>query len=410
MVDHLFRYESGKMVAALTKLFGFDQLEVAEDIVQDTFIQAFETWKYNGTPNNPQAWLYKVAKNKATDYCRRLQTKRKVDDHIKTAIPIQYSLTAEIEKVFHDIEDSQLRLLFSICHPSIPVEAQIALALKTLSGFGIQEIANAFLTSKETINKRLFRAKEKIRKENIDLEIPSKSHLPKRLEIVLKVIYLMFNEGYYSSTQETVVRKDLCLEAMRLCLLLIQSELRGKDIFALMALMCFHSSRFESRLTDDGDLITWDFQDRSSWNKELIGQGEFYLRKMEPEDISTKYQIEAAIAYHHIYPDSPTKWEALLGLYSRLAKVSNNPIVLLNLGYVLFRVHGSERAMKFLDSIDSLESHYLLFALKGEILTQDNPVIAIEMFLKSIEKTSLEVEKKALKEKIRKINERTSNN
>ena len=164
-ISHLFRHETGKMVAVLVKLFGFDYIEVAEDLVQDTFIKAMENWKIHGIPENPQAWLYAVAKNKATDYVRRQQVKKKVDEQLRSAIPVDYSITAHLEQAFQSIKDSQLQLLFSTCHPSIPKESRIAFALKLLGGFGIQEIANAFLTNKETINNRLFRAKEKIKKE-----------------------------------------------------------------------------------------------------------------------------------------------------------------------------------------------------------------------------------------------------
>lgn len=389
------------MVAVLTKLFGFDQLEVAEDLVQDTFIRAFETWKFNGTPDDPLAWLYTVAKNKATDYVRRQQTRRKVDDVVKTAIPVEYTITAQLEQAFHDITDSQLRLLFGVCHPAIPEEAQLALALKTLGGFGIQEIASAFLTNKEVINKRLFRAKQKIRKENIRLEIPPPNQLSDRTDNVLKAIYLMYNEGYHSASQEAVIRKDLCLEAMRLALLLEQSDLPvSKDCWALLALLCFHTSRFESRMNELGDLIPWSKQDQTKWNQELIDRGLAYLQRLNLSGLSSAYELEAAIAYFHTMGDHPEKWEGLLALYRRLTKVKSSPMAFLNETYVLSKVAGAEPALQMLASITELQNHYLFYAVKGEILLQRDPKEATKALEKAIDLAPLEAEKKILREKI----------
>lgn len=389
------------MVAVLTKLFGFDQLEVAEDLVQDTFIRAFESWKFKGTPDDPLAWLYAVAKNKATDYVRRQQTRRKVDDVVKTAIPVEYTITAQLEQAFHDITDSQLQLLFGVCHPAIPEEAQLALALKTLGGFGIQEIASAFLTNKEVINKRLFRARQKIRKENIPMEIPPPNQLSERTGRVLKAIYLMYNEGYHSSSQEAVIRKDLCLEAMRLALILEQSDLPiSKDCWALLALMCFHTSRFESRMNELGDLTPWSKQDQSKWNQDLIDRGLYYLQRLNLNQLSSAYELEAAIAYFHTLEDRPEKWEGLLALYRRLSKVKSSPMIRLNETYVLSKVTGAKHALEVLETLNELHDHYLYWALKGEILLEANPKEAIQALDKAIERAPLEAEKKILREKL----------
>ncbi len=395
------------MVAVLTRLFGFDQLEVAEDLVQDTFIRAFETWKFKGTPDDPLAWLYAVAKNKATDYVRRQQTRRKVDDVVKTAIPVEYTITAQLEQAFHDITDSQLQLLFGVCHPAIPEEAQLALALKTLGGFGIQEIASAFLTNKEVINKRLFRARQKIRNESIRLEIPPPHQLNERTSNVLKAIYLMYNEGYHSSSQEAVIRKDLCLEAIRLALLLEQSELPiTKDCWALLALMCFHTSRFDSRMNELGDLIPWSQQDQTRWNQELIERGLSYLQRLDLNGLSSAYELEAAIAYFHTMEDQPQKWEGLLALYRRLSRVKCGPMILLNETYVLGKVAGPDRALEMLETIPELSDHYLYFALKGEILLKKDPTAAIKALAKAIDLAPLEAEKKILQKKIDQFNRR----
>ncbi|NJO01583.1 MAG: sigma-70 family RNA polymerase sigma factor, partial [Bacteroidia bacterium] len=249
LVTHIFRHEAGKMVAVLTKLFGFDRLEVAQDLVQDTFVMAYESWKLKGIPQNPTGWLYTVAKNKALDYVRRQQNFQKIAKELKSALPLEYNISAEIEKAFQSITDSQLQMFFAVCHPAIPPEAQVALALQTLGGFSVEEIARAFLSNRENIKKRLQRARDKIRHEQIRLEFPNTAQLGSRLQSVLQCIYLLFNEGYHSRSQETVLRKDLCLEAMRLGLLLTQFPPTNRpEVNALMALMCFHASRFESRL------------------------------------------------------------------------------------------------------------------------------------------------------------------
>jgi RNA polymerase sigma factor (sigma-70 family) len=256
LVSHLFRHEAGKMVSVLTKFFGFEQLEIAQDLVQDTFVLAYESWKLKGNPDNPTSWLYTLAKNKALDYVRRQQKFQKISQELKTALPIEYNISAEIERAFQAISDNQLQMFFAVCHPAIPQEAQIALALQTLGGFSVDEIAKAFLTNRENIKKRLQRAKDKIRNEKISLEIPDENQVNNRIESVLQCIYLLFNEGYHSSSQETILRKDLCLEAMRLCLLLIQfPKTNLPAVNALMALMCFHASRFESRFDKQGHLI-----------------------------------------------------------------------------------------------------------------------------------------------------------
>ena len=404
LVDHLFRHESGRMAAALARLFGFDHLETVEDIVQDTFIQAVETWKVKGTPDNPQGWLYTVAKNKATDYVRRVQVKRKIEDQLKTAIPRDYSITAQLEVAFQAIEDSQLQMLFAVCHPSIPKESQIALALKTLGGFSVKEIANAFLSNQETINKRLFRAKEKIRNEKIAMQEPPPKQLEERLGGVLETVYLMFNEGYYSSSQESVLRKDLCLEAMRLGLLLIQSDLRKhKDVSALMALMCFHASRFESRLSAKGEMIPWEEQDREKWNNELIQRGMQYLSESDPGKFSSRFQIEGAIAFYHTHQDSEEKWNSLLNLYNQLSILTHNPMVSLNQAYVISRAQDEKTALKFLEGINVLSDHYLYHALKGQLTLTSNPEEAMKYFEKAHDLAPLKVEKQAIQKKMDKI-------
>src|SRR5882757_7870309 len=237
LIPHLFRTEYRKIVSVLCRRFGFDQMEIAEDITSDTFLTATQAWGPNGIPPNPTAWLYNVAKNKAKNYLQRASTfNQKISPEIKNSTADAYE--EEIDLSPQNINDSQLQMMFAICHPSISPEAQIGLSLRILCGFGIEEIANAFLINKETVNKRLFRAKEKLREERIKIELPNPSEIDARLTPVLTTIYLLFNEGYYSVSQNKTLRKDLCLEAMRLCTMLIENKATNKpSVNALLSLM-----------------------------------------------------------------------------------------------------------------------------------------------------------------------------
>jgi RNA polymerase sigma-70 factor (ECF subfamily) len=251
-------------------------------------------------------------------------------------------------------------MIFAICNPIIPTEAQIGLALRILCSFGIDEIAEAFLTNKETINKRLFRAKEKLRKNNIEIELPNESEINKRLEIVLTTLYLLFNEGYHSSTQNTQLRKELCLEAMRLNYFLIENDTTNKPIVnALMALMCFHSSRFEARTNQLGEPILYEEQDKNLWNEELIEKGNFFLIESAKGQEISKYHLEASIAYWHTTKiENTTKWDNILQLYNQLLQIDYSPITALNRTYALSKVVSKEKAIMEALKLDLKENHF----------------------------------------------------
>ena len=309
LIPHLFRTEFRKIAVVLCKLFGIEHIETAEDIASETFLSALETWTYKGIPENPTAWLYAVAKNKARNYIHHNQIFTG-----KIAPEIKYVSTKtegiEIDLSDENIVDSELQMLFAICHPSISTESQIGLSLRILCGFGIEEIANALLSNKEAINKRLFRAREKLRLENIKIEFPGESEINNRLETVLTTLYLLFNEGYYSESQEAVLREDLCLESMRLTYLLVGNERTNKPpVNALLSLMCFHSSRFAARKNDQGEMILYPNQDELLWNQELISKGGYFLHQASKGNKISKYHIEASIAYWHtIKADTTEKW------------------------------------------------------------------------------------------------------
>jgi RNA polymerase sigma-70 factor (ECF subfamily) len=256
-------------------------------------------------------------------------------------------------------------MLFAVCHPAISTEAQIGLSLRILCGFGIDEIANAFLTNKETINKRLFRAKEKLRVENVSIQFPPESEINKRLEAVLTTIYLLYNEGYYSESQNAVLREDLCKEAMRLTELLLENQNTNKPVVnALYSLMCFHSSRFAARKKDNGGIVLYQDQDEGLWDYDLIAKGIYHLKEASQGTTVSKYHIEASIAYWHtIKADTKEKWESILQLYNRLLQIEYSPIAALNRTYALSKANGKREAITEAEKLNLTGNHYYLTLL-----------------------------------------------
>jgi RNA polymerase sigma factor (sigma-70 family) len=369
LIPHLFRTEYSKITSVLCKLFGFEHIEIAEDIASDTFLLAAETWGMKGLPDNPVAWLYAVAKNRAKDLLKRNAIfLEKVSAEIrKSGTEIK---EIEIDLSPKNINDSQLQMMFAICNPLIPIEAQIGLSLRILCGFSIEEIADAFLTNKETINKRLFRAKEKLRQEKVNIELPSASETDKRLETVLTTLYLLFNEGYYSISKNTTLRKDLCLEATRLAYLLIENNGTNKPaVNALLSLMCFHASRFDARVNPNGDAVLYEEQDTTLWNRELILQGEFFLNKAASGNTISKYHLEAAIAYWHTAKqDTKEKWDNILQLYNRLLVIEYSPMAALNRTYALARAISKEDAIIEAEKL-KLTTNHIYYSLLGYLYT-----------------------------------------
>lgn len=393
LIPHLFRTEYGKIVAVLCKNYGIEHVEVAEDIASDTFQKAMETWPYSGVPNNPSAWLFTVAKNRAYTLLKRKQNfNQNIVPNLTEAS--QHSDVTEVNEQV--IQDSQLRMLFAVCHPSFSADAQLALALRILCGFGIDEIASALLSNKEAINKKLYRAKEKFRTEQVQLEIPAETEINQRREIVLRVIYLLFNEGYYSETTEQIVRKDLCLEAMRLCYLLLENKKTSShSSLSLMALMCFHSSRLEARSDAQGSIILYQDQDERLWNTELIEKGFYYLQKASKWEIPSKYYLEASIAYWHtVRGNEKEKWPSILRLYDALIKFDSSPSILLNRLYALSQVKGNKIAYEEASQLKVEPSpyyHMLMSKLCAEnsAASQQHIVQAIQLSKSASEKEFL---------------------
>lgn len=366
LIPHLFRNEYRKIVSVLCKLFGIAHIETAEDIASDTFLLAAETWGIRGLPENPTAWLYFVAKNKAINHLKR-------NDLFRDKIAPQIAPKEEAEEMTIDlseqaIEDSQLQMMFAICHPAIGQEAQVGLALRILCGFGIEEIADAFLSGKETINKRLFRAKEKLRTEAVTIALPGRDEIGRRMDTVITMLYLLFNEGYYSQSQNVQLRKDLCWEAMRLTRLLLDNPLTNRpEVNALFSLMCFHASRFESRTDASGEIVLYEEQDEHSWDQELITQGNYYLNLAATGATVTRYHLEAGIAFWHtIKTDLNGKWAQILQLYNHLLSIHYSPIAALNRTYALARVKGAAAGIAEAEQLNLGGSH-LYHLLLGEL-------------------------------------------
>ena len=400
LIPHLFRTEYRKITAVLCKLFGISHIEIAEDIASDTFLLASETWPFKGIPENPAAWLYTVAKNKAKDYLKRDSL---FEQKIAPQITYNTSGTQEIEIDLSEqnIVDAQLQMLFAVCNPTIPAEAQIGLALRVLCGFGIDEIADAFLTNKEVINKRLFRAKEKLRIEKVKIEFPNDSEINSRLETVLTTLYLLFNEGYYSSNQNVTLRKDLCLEAMRLTHLLIGNRSTDKPaVNALLSLMCFHSSRFEARVKKNGETILYQDQDNNLWNKELIMKGEYFLNRAAHGNQISKYHLEAGIAYWHtIKTDTKEKWENILQFYNQLLQIEYSPIAALNRTYALSKANGKTAAIIEAEKLKLNNSH-LFHSLLGELYTEIDNSKATDHYKSALKFAKSAADKSLISEKI----------
>lgn len=405
LIPHLFRTEYRKIIAVLCKRFGFDEMETAEDITSDTFMSAAQTWGLHGVPEHPVAWLYTVAKNKARNFLHRQSIfKNRVLPQI--AIPENAANVPdyEIDLSPQNIIDSQLQMMFAICHPSITPEAQIGLSLRVLCGFGIEEIADAFLTNKETINKRLYRAKEKLREEKITIELPGLAEIDGRLEVVLATLYLLFSEGYYSISNNRTLRKELCFEAMRLCYMLIENKLTNKPaVNALLSLMCFHASRFEARLSKDGEMILYEEQDTSLWDADLISKGGYFLNLSASGNQLSRYHLEAAIAYWNTQKDDKKeKWENILQLYNRLLQMQYAPITALNRTYALSRVNGKQEAIIEAEKLNLANNHFY-FTLLGELYTGIDNIKAKQHFEQALVLAKTNTDKQTIEKKINKL-------
>ncbi len=357
LLPHLFRQEYARMTAVLCSLFGLKHIEIAEDISSDTFLKASEHWAINGIPENPTAWLYTVAKNKTKDYFKRISVfENRVSPSLKSQkieFPANFDFNDEI------IADSQLNMIFCVCDPKNSKEYQICLILQILCGFSVEEIANAFLTKRETIKKRLQRARSNLRNSDFQIKKPGKKEIQLRLDSVLKGLYLLFNEGYFSKSSNQLIRKELCAEAIRLALALTEHPLTDTpQTNALLALMCFQSSRLEARTDDNGEIILFDKQDKKLWDKSLIEKGNYYLVNACGGNEISKYHLEAGIAYWHTTTTEENKWRHILQLYNQLILIEYSPTAALNRIFAFSKVHGCKEAIKAAKKLNLTDNHY----------------------------------------------------
>ncbi|WP_281633846.1 RNA polymerase sigma factor [Flavobacterium luteolum] len=404
LIPNLFRTEYQKIVSVLCSLFGIHHIEIAEDIVSDTFLTASETWAIKGIPENPTAWLYTVAKNKTKNYLKRNNVfETKIVTEIKNNTPLN-NPEIDIDLSDQNIADSQLAMIFTVCNPCNSEEAQIALALNLLCGFGVNEISDAFLSNREVIYKRINRAKEKLKEENIKIQHPNNSEIKDRIQTVLKTIYLLYSEGYYSISQNTTLRKDLCTEAMRLTYLLIQNESTNlPQTNALMALMCFHSSRFDARTGLNGEIILYEDQDQSLWNQELIDRGTYFLSQSSTGNTLSKYHLEAGIAYWHtIKTEILEKWENILELYNNLIILEYSPIVALNRTYALSKVKGKEEAIKEAEKLNLTDNHFY-YSLLGNLYSEIDIKKALKHFETAIDLSKTTSDKNIIRKNIERL-------
>ena len=399
VVDHLFRHQYGKMVAILTRIFGLSHIETVEDAVQDTFIKATLQWR-KGIPDNPEAWLTKAAKNRTIDLLRSLQARK---NRFEENSPSPF--TDQLSDLFldHEIEDSQLRMIFVACHPSLSAKEQIAFALKTISGFSIKEIAAALLTKEDTIKKRLTRARKAIVENNVQFDYPSPKNVGKRLDRVLEVIYLTFNEGFHSTHKEKLIRQELCGEAIRLAKLLLKKErFRCGNLYALFALMCFHAARLESKVNSLNEIVSLQKQDRAKWHFPLIKLGNNAMEKaMEYQEISV-YHYEAAIAAEHLKTPTfeETDWEKILMWYTQLYKLRPNALTKLNMAVVNLQLNQLDSVAKILGKINSDtlgQRAYLYYGCYAEYYFKKEEIASAISFLdQAIQKTRNDLEKEYL--------------
>lgn len=400
LLPHLFRLEYTKMTAVLCRSFGLKHIEIAEDIVSDTFLKASQHWAVNGIPENPRAWLYVVAKNKTKDYFKKLLV---FEIKIKNEIQPDFQVEPNFEFDSQMVSDSQLAMIFAVCNPVNSDESQICLALQILCGFSIEEIANAFLTKSETIKKRLQRGRANLRKDNFQIKSLTKTDICLRLDMVLRTLYLLFSEGYFSKSDKQQIKIDLCSEATRLTLLLTENPLTNTpECNALLALMCFQSSRLRARTNDKNEAVLFDEQDKSLWDKSLIERGNYYLINATTGNELSKYHLEAGIAYWHTTTTDKNKWHYILKLYNQLILIEYSPITALNRTFAFAKVYGNEEAIAVAKRLNLVESNYY-HELLGYLYSNVNIERAIEHYKQAINLIKSNTERQTLSKKIKEL-------
>jgi RNA polymerase sigma-70 factor (ECF subfamily) len=406
--DHLFRHESARMVAALTRLFGVHNLPLAEDVVQDAFCRALEVWKVRGVPENPGAWLMVTAKNRALDVLRRERTARTFAPELSRLLQADTTLGPVVDEAFAEpaIRDEQLRMMFSCCHPRLAEDAQVALVLNILCGFGAGEIAAAFLTGRAATEKRITRAKKTLAGAKRLFDLADGAFVD-RLSAVRRALYLLFNEGYHGASAESAVRVDLCNEAIRLTELLRDySPAATPETDALAALMYLHAGRLPARLDGGGDLSPLLDQDRSRWDAGLVAKGLALLERSAAGHTVTPYHLEAGIAAAHAAAPgvADTDWDLIVSLYDRLMALAPSPVVALNRAIAIAQRDGAARGIAELQAIvdrERLDRYPFYPAAIGELeLRRGNGDAARQQFATALTLARNAAERRFLEKRV----------
>jgi RNA polymerase sigma-70 factor (ECF subfamily) len=408
LLDHLFRRQAGRIVAWLARLLGPARLDLAEDMAQEAMLRAMQAWPLQGVPQNPEAWLFRVAHNAALDALRRegrFETSEGLEREAAVAKPFDPAFEDQIRPDFEDqIRDDELRMIFMCCHPEIPREAGIALSLKTVGGFGVREIARAFLAEETAVAQRIVRAKKQIRERGLTLDLPRGADLERRLDAVLGVIYFLFNEGYATHEGEDLIRQDLCFEAPRLASLIAASALATPRVDALAALLAFQAARLPARTDEAGDLVLLEDQDRSRWDRRLIALGFYHFARSAEGDEISEYHVQAAIAAEYARATGlrSIDWPIILELYDQLAAINPSPVVALNRAVALAEVRGPAEAIEAIATLDTaLRNYYLLPAVRGHLLLRlGEPSRAAEFFRAALECRCSQPERRFLERKL----------
>lgn len=375
LVEHLFRHHAGQVLATLIHIFGLEHIDLAEDVVQESLLLALRQWPFHGVPDNPQAWLIHAARNRGLDLLRcRTALRRKEPELQRRLAERQAQVEATEPPEASELADDQLAMIFVCCEPALPAEARVALTLKAVSGFSVAEIARAFLAEEAAIAQRLVRAKRRIRESGLKLALPPAMEMPRRLDSVLQVLYLLFNEGYAAHSGENLVREELCVEAIRLAQLLAARPDTGlPKVHALLALFYFQAARFETRQDGAGNLLLLEEQDRDRWDRRLLSAGASHLGLAAQGDELSEYHLQAEIAAVHGASASfaDTDWRRLVELYDQLFALAPSPVVALNGAIAQSMVDGPAAALASLDRIcgqPAMQNYYLLPAVRADFL------------------------------------------
>jgi len=413
VVDHLFRHQAGQMIATLTRIFGPRHIDLAEEVVQEALVKALQQWPYRGVPENPLAWLIQVAKNRALDLLRRETSLREKSEEIVRAFAAQEEAanrrfeTERYGESLPELFDDTLGMIFMACHPAITREGRVALTLKTVGGFGVGEIARAFLAKEPTVAQRLVRAKRLIRDEGVAFDLPSEAEMSARLDSVLEVLYLLFNEGYTAHAGENLVRADLAQEAIRLCSLLIRHPATDRPkCHALLALMMFQAARLPARVGESGELALLAEQDRSLWDRRMIYLAYKHLGAAAEGEEFTEYHLQAAIAACHAAASSYalTDWAEIVRLYDLLVALNPSPVIALNRAVAIAKWKGPEAGIRAIEDIvqhPALQHYYLLPATLGELWSEmGNVRKAADFYRQALTRPCSEPERRFLSKRL----------